>query len=164
MTLFVIVHLSNCSNFRCSQEIANFYPKVCQNRSITIDYAMDMYQLQKNPTPSSSFQMQHSVTFSRNDNDNVPSHIWYGCIVKYLKMEYCEILENGLNIWISNILEYLGEEYEGRYIWHLTSTVRYSDTAGFCDKSNTIFWHHCQHNSTFPIIQYPHSLIRATLA
>ena len=164
MTLFVIVHLSNCSNFRCSQEIANFYPKVSQNRSITIDYAMDMCQLQKNPTPSSSFQMQHSVTFSRNDNDNVTSYI-------YMVWLYCEIFKNGIlwnigkwNIWISNILEYLGEEYEGRYIWHLTSTVRYSDTAGFCDKSNTIFWHHCQHNSTLPIIQYQHSLIRATLA
>ena len=92
-------------------------------------------------------------------------------IIMYLHIYGMVVLWNGLlwnigkwNIWESNILEYLGEEYEGRYIWHLTSTVRYSDTAGFCDKSNTIFWHHCQHNSTFPIIQYPHSLIRATLA
>ena len=124
MTLFVIVHLSNCSNFRCSQEIANFYPKVCQNRSITIDYAMDMYQLQKNPTPSSSFQMQHSVTFSRNDNDNVTSYIWYGCIVKYLKMEYCEILENEIfenqifwNIWVRNM------KAATSGIWHLLCDI-----------------------------------------
>ena len=65
---------------------------------------MDMYQLQKNPTPSSSFQMQHSVTFSRNDNDNVTSYIWYGCnvnylkwnIVKYWKMKYLNIKYSGI--------------------------------------------------------------------
>ena len=66
---------------------------------------MNMCQLQINPTPSYSFQMQHSVTFSRNNND-----IWYGFIMKYFEMEYCEILENEIfeyqifwNIWVRNM-------------------------------------------------------------
>ena len=89
----------------------------CQFLSKSVPKSIDHNRLRngyvsiaKNPTPSSSFQMQHSVTFSRNDNDNVTSYIWYGCIVKYLKMEYCEILENEIfeyqifwNIWVRNM-------------------------------------------------------------
>ena len=38
------------------QKLPIFYPKVWQNQSIAIDYAMDMYQLQKNPGRALAFK------------------------------------------------------------------------------------------------------------